>query len=70
MSSTKETYITIGTFLIFVICFYVLGFWLIFRMGQATPLMLSVGAATILTCVVRKKSLIDLGWRWGSWKIQ
>ena len=70
MNSTKDTYITLATFLAFVIAFYFLGFWLIYRMGQATPLMLSVGAATILTCLVRKKSLSELGWKWGSWKVQ
>lgn len=70
MNAIKNTYITLATFLAFVIAFYFLGFWLIFRMGQATPLMLSVGAATILTCLVRKKSLSELGWKWGSWKVQ
>jgi membrane protease YdiL (CAAX protease family) len=44
------------------------GYWLIFRTGQATPLMLSVGLATVLTCIVRKKKLASLGWEWGQWK--
>jgi membrane protease YdiL (CAAX protease family) len=32
--------------------------------------MLAVGVATILTCVIRKRSLAALGWGWGSWKYQ
>ena len=70
MNTTRDTCITIATFLALVTGFYVIGFWLIFRMGQATPLMLSVGFATVLTCIVRKKSLTELGWKWGSWKVQ
>ena len=47
-----------------------LGYWLIFRLGRATPLMLSVGAATIVTYLIRKRDLASLGWTWGSWKYQ
>ena len=32
--------------------------------------MLSVGVATILTCLIRKRNLASLGWTWGSWKYQ
>ena len=32
--------------------------------------MLAVGVATILTCLIRKRSLANLGWSWGSWKYQ
>lgn len=46
------------------------GYWLIFRVGRATPIMLAVGVATVLTCLVRKRSLATLGWSWGSWKYQ
>lgn len=46
------------------------GYWLIFRVGRATPLMLAVGVATLLTCLIRKRSLATLGWGWGSWKYQ
>lgn len=70
MNSKRETYITIITFLIFTVAFYFLGYWLIYRMGRATPLMLSVGAATIATCLIRRKSLSTLGWGWGTWKAQ
>lgn len=70
MNSKKETYITIIIFLIFTAAFYLLGYWLIYRMGRATPLMLSVGAAAIATCLIRNRSLATLGWKWGSWKVQ
>lgn len=70
MNILRDTYTTIAIFLGFVVVFYVLGFWLIFRMGQATPLMLSVGMATVVTCIIRKKKLADLGWRWGDSKNQ
>ncbi len=70
MNTKTESYITIATFIGFVITFYLVGYWLIFRMGQATPLMLSVGAATLATCLVRKKSLANLGWQWGNSKYQ
>ena len=46
------------------------GYWLIFRVGRATPIMLAVGVATILTCLIRKRNLAALGWGWGSWKYQ
>lgn len=47
-----------------------MGYWLIYRMGQATPLMLSVGAATLITCLLRKHKLSTLGLHWGEWKYQ
>ena len=46
------------------------GYWLIFRVGRATPIMLAVGVATLLTCLIRKRKLATLGWGWGSWKYQ
>jgi len=67
---SRDTALTLFTFFSFVVVFYILGYWLIFRMGQATPLMLSVGLATIVTCVIRKRSLASLGWQWGEWKFQ
>ncbi|MDO6678868.1 MULTISPECIES: CPBP family intramembrane glutamic endopeptidase [unclassified Shewanella] len=70
MNITRDSVLTLATFFSLVIVFYVVGYWLIFRMGQATPLMLSVGAATILTCIIRKRSLSGLGWHWGQWKYQ
>ncbi len=70
MKITKDSVLTLSTFFSLVILFYVLGYWLIFRMGQATPLMLSVGIATVVTCLIRKRSLASLGWRWGEWKYQ
>ena len=67
---TKDTALTLATFFSLLIVCYCLGFWLIFRMEQATPLMLSVGVATIITCISRKRSLASLGWQWGAWKYQ
>ena len=70
MKNSKDTILTLATFLILVVAFYLLGYWLIYRMGQATPLMLSVGAATLVTCLLRKRNLSSLGWQWGEWKRQ
>ena len=61
---------TIGVFLLSTGAFYFLGYWLIYRMGQATPLMLSVALATVFTCLVTNKSLRSLGWQWGAQKYQ
>ena len=56
-------------FVLLFVCTAV-GYWLIFRVGRATPVMLAVGVATILTCLIRKRNLAALGWGWGSWKYQ
>jgi len=56
-------------FALLIVC-TAIGYWLIFRLGRATPIMLGVGVATILTCLIRKHSLANLGWTWGSWKYQ
>ena len=68
MKISRNSVITLCLFLLLTIAFYFLGYWLIFRMEKATPLMLSVGAAAILTCLIRKRSLSTLGWGWGDWK--
>ena len=68
MKISKNSLITLTLFLALTILFYIIGYWLIYRMGKATPLMLSVGAAAILTCLIRKRSLSTLGWGWGNWK--
>jgi len=70
LKASRDTILTLATFFIFIVLFYGIGYWLIFRLGQATPLMLSVGIATIFTCVVRKRSLASLGWGWGEWRYQ
>lgn len=36
----------------------------------STPLMWSVGIASIITCLIRKRSLSSLGFSFGSWKYQ
>jgi len=61
---------TLLVFLVLLIVCTAAGYWLIFRLGRATPIMLAVGVATILTCLVRKQELATLGWGWGSWKYQ
>jgi membrane protease YdiL (CAAX protease family) len=68
MKISKNSIITLSLFLVLTILFYFMGYWLIYRMGKATPLMLSVGVAAILTCLIRKRSLSTLGWGWGNWK--
>ena len=70
MKMTRDTAITLSIFFLLTIIFYFLGYWLIFRTGKATPLMLSVGVAVILTCLIRKRKLSELGWEWGEWKYQ
>lgn len=61
---------TVGLFLTLTALLYVIGFWLIFRLGSATPLMLSVGVAAVLACLFTNRGLGSLGWSWGSWKYQ
>ena len=68
MKATKSPVNSIGVFLALVIVLYPLGYWLIFRLSSAIPLMLSVGLAAILTCLITRKSMRDLGWHWASWK--
>ena len=68
MKKPQNSLITLSLFFVLTILFYFIGYWLIYRTGKATPLMLSVGVAAILTCLIRKRSLSTLGWEWGSWK--
>ncbi len=70
LTKYRDSIVTLGVFFTLVTAFYFLGYWLIFRTGQATPLMLSVGLATVITCLLRKRDLADLGWQWGPWKYQ
>jgi len=66
----KDSIITLTLFLMLIVSFYFIGYWLIYRLGRATPLMLSAGAAALLTCVIRKRSIGLMGWHWGEWKYQ
>jgi membrane protease YdiL (CAAX protease family) len=70
LKTSQKPVTTIGIFVALTSVLYVVGFWLIFRLGSATPLMLSVGVAAILTCLLTNKSLRSLGWGWGNWKYQ
>lgn len=68
MKISRNSLITLSLFFALTLLFYFMGYWLIYRMGKATPLMLSVGIAAIVTCLIRKRSLSSLGWSWGNWK--
>lgn len=57
-------------FLVLVVCLYPLGVWLLLRFQSASPLMLTVGLATIGACLVCSRDLGSLGWRWGDWQDQ
>jgi membrane protease YdiL (CAAX protease family) len=70
MKISRDSAITLTVFLALTIVLYFVGYWLIFRLGRSTPLMLSVGVAAILTCLIRRRRLSSLGWRWGEWKYQ
>jgi len=70
MKARQNPAMIIGIFIALTIALYPVGFWLIFRLSSATPLMLSVGLAAILTCLITRTSLRSLGWHWGSWKFQ
>lgn len=70
MTIPRNSIITLLVFLVMLIVCTAVGYWLIFRLGRATPIMLSVGVATVLTCLIRKQKLSTLGWGWGDWKYQ
>ena len=70
MKISRDSTISLLVFFVLLIACTAVGYWLIFRLGRATPIMLSVGVATILTCLIRKRKLAALGWGWGCWKYQ
>ena len=70
MKISRDSAISLIVFFVLLIVCTAGGYWLIFRLGRATPVMLAVGIATILTCLIRKRNLAELGWAWGSWKYQ
>ena len=70
MKISRDSALTLTVFFILLITCTAIGYWLIFRLGRATPIMLSVGVATVLTCLLMKRNLADLGWGWGSWNEQ
>ena len=70
MSQRRDSAITLSVFLALLIGGSAAGYWLIFRLESATPLMLSVGLAAIVTCLIRRRALDSLGWGWGDWKYQ
>lgn len=70
MTTPRNSIVTLLVFLMLLFVCTAVGYWLIFRLGRATPIMLAVGIATILTCLIRKQKLATLGWGWGDWKLQ
>lgn len=70
MKPSRDSVITLSTFFSLTVIMYWVGYWLIFRMEKATPLMLSVGVAAVLTCLIRRRRISSLGWGWGEWKYQ
>lgn len=70
MRVSRDSALNLTVFFVLLTGCTLLGYWLLFRLGRATPVMLSVGVATILTCVLRKKPLSTLGWGWGNWRYQ
>lgn len=70
MKIPRESAITIGLFIALTVALYFVGYWLIYRMGQASPLMFSVGLAAILTCLFTRYPLAELGWGVGAWRWQ
>jgi uncharacterized protein len=70
MNQKRESAITLAVFFALLVGLSAGGYWLIFRLESATPLMMSVGLAAIFTCLIRKRDLASLGWGWGAWKYQ
>lgn len=70
MKISRDSLFTLITFFVLTVGFYFLGYWLIYRLAKATPLMLSVGVAALFTCYLRNIKLSSLGWEWGESKYQ
>ena len=54
------------TFFVLGLLFYGIGYWLIFRLERASPLMISVGLATIATCLIHRRKISSLGLSWAN----
>jgi membrane protease YdiL (CAAX protease family) len=74
MNSTQRDLSTsapvLATFVILAIAFYAIGYWLIFRLERATPLMVSVGLAAVISCLLHRRPLSSLGLLWGESRYQ
>lgn len=64
MSAKNQPYKNIVLFVVLAAFFYLIGYWLIFRFQKATPLMMSVGLAAIVTCWIGHIKISSLGWAW------
>lgn len=54
------------TFFVLGLLLYGIGYWLIFRLERATPLMMSIGCAAIVTCLIHRRPISCLGLSWAS----
>jgi membrane protease YdiL (CAAX protease family) len=54
------------TFFVLGLLFYSIGYWLIFRLERATPLMMSIGLAAIATGLIHRRPISSLGLSWAS----
>lgn len=70
MKITRDSIITLLLFFFLTSVLYTIGYWLIFRTGSASPLMMSTGLAALLTYLIRQRKISSLGWTWGSWQYQ
>jgi len=68
-NDNKSVAKAITIFLVVLLLCYGIGYWLIFRLERASPLMLSVGVAAMITCLLIKRPIASLGWQWGDWRV-
>ena len=61
---------SLATFLFLTVIFYCVGYWLIFRLERASPLMMSVGLAAIVMCFTHGRRLSSFGLLWGNGRYQ
>jgi membrane protease YdiL (CAAX protease family) len=61
---------SLTTFLFLTVIFYCVGYWLIFRLERASPLMMSVGLAAIVTCFLHGRRISSFGLLWGNSRYQ
>ena len=49
-----------------VICLYPLGVWLLIRIQSASALTFTVGISAIVACLICRRDIGSLGWKWSS----
>jgi len=65
-TSIRDTTLALLTFGALAVAFYLIGYWLIFRLERATPLMMSIGLAAVTTCLIHRRSISSLGLVWAN----